>query len=140
MRRLKKLRFDVHHILDVYTKEVRSLLELAVPAWHSGLTKLQSYQIERVQKTAFKIIIGEDNVSYDLACDLLEMEPLEQRRIRLCLNFAKKDLKSPKTMFTKQNHPVNTRAKRTKVKEIMCRTTRYRKSPLPYLSNLLNES
>ena len=31
LRRLKKLNFDLLHILDVYTKEVRSLLELAVP-------------------------------------------------------------------------------------------------------------
>ena len=59
LRRLMKLNFYLLHILDVYTKEVRSLLELAVPVWHSGLNKLQSAQIERVQKTAFRIILGD---------------------------------------------------------------------------------
>ena len=49
LRRMKKLHFDIFQLLDVYTKEVRSLLELAVPVWHSSLTRLQSAQIERIQ-------------------------------------------------------------------------------------------
>ena len=36
-------------LVDAYKKEVRSLLELAVPVWNSGLTKNQCVQIERVQ-------------------------------------------------------------------------------------------
>jgi hypothetical protein len=39
LRRLKKFNLDIFKIFDVYSKEVRSLLELAVPVWHSGLTK-----------------------------------------------------------------------------------------------------
>ena len=42
---------------DVYTKEVRSMVELAVPVWHPGLTKNQSDDIERIQKVSFKIIL-----------------------------------------------------------------------------------
>ena len=38
LRRMKRMNMDPSHIWDVYTKEVRSLLELAVPVWHSGLT------------------------------------------------------------------------------------------------------
>ena len=38
LRRMKILGLDTEHILDTYTKEIRSVLELAVPAWHSGLT------------------------------------------------------------------------------------------------------
>ena len=122
LRRLKKLNFDLFHILDVYTKEVRSLLELAVPVWHSGLTRLQSAQIERVQKTAFHIILGDEYSGYDFACILLWMETLEQRRLRLCIKFT------------------NTWAKPSKVKEIICRTNCFRKSALPYLSSLLNST
>ena len=140
LRRLKKLNFDLFHILDVYTKEVRSLLELAVPVWHSGLTRLQSAQIERVQKTAFHIILGDEYSGYDFACILLGMETLEQRRLKLCIKFAKKDLKSQKTMFIKTKKTTNTRAKPSKVKEIICRTNRFRKSALPYLSSLLNST
>ena len=35
LRRMKVLSVSPHIILDVYTKEVRSVVELAVPAWHS---------------------------------------------------------------------------------------------------------
>ena len=53
LRRLKKFSLDTSQIFDVYVKEVRSLLEYAVPVWHSGLTRQQTNQIERIQKTAF---------------------------------------------------------------------------------------
>ena len=40
LRRLRKMSFDVSHLLDVYVKEIRPLLELAVPGWNSSLTKI----------------------------------------------------------------------------------------------------
>ena len=52
LRRLKQLNVDTAKILDVYMKEVRSLVELAVPAWHGLLTKSQSADVERVQRVA----------------------------------------------------------------------------------------
>ena len=89
----------------VYVKEIRSLLELAVPAWHSGLTLKQSADIERVQKVAVKVILselatGKSELTYDMVLVVLDLEPLEVRRERLCLSFAKKTLKSRhKDMF-----------------------------------------
>ena len=41
-------------LFDVYMKEIRSILEMAVPAWH---LKMQSKEIENVQKLALKIIV-----------------------------------------------------------------------------------
>ena len=71
LRRMKKMNLGQSHIFDVFTKEVRSLLELAVPVWHSELTKLQAAQIERVQKTALRFILGDAYISYNVACLLL---------------------------------------------------------------------
>ena len=39
LRRMLELDLDIYQMFDVYCKEVRSILELAVPVWHSGLTK-----------------------------------------------------------------------------------------------------
>ena len=36
IRRMKRLNVEPYIILDVYTKEIRPVLELAVSAWHSG--------------------------------------------------------------------------------------------------------
>ena len=52
LTRMKVLDIEPLVILDVYTKEIRSLLELAVPAWNSGLTQKQVADIERVLRVA----------------------------------------------------------------------------------------
>ena len=42
LRRLKMVVASSMDLLDVYMKQVRSILELAVPAWHSGITVRKS--------------------------------------------------------------------------------------------------
>ena len=88
LRRMKILNIDSYTICDVYVKEIRSLLELAVPAWHSGLTQKQSVDIERVQKVAVKVILsdcntGKSDFTYDMALVVLNLEPLYYRREKL---------------------------------------------------------
>ena len=58
LRRMKSLGMDNFTIMDVYFKEVRCHLELAVPVWHSGLTVKLSADIERVQRVAVTILTG----------------------------------------------------------------------------------
>ena len=70
LRRMKILNVEPYILFEVYMKEIRSVLELAVPAWHSALTKKQSIVIERVQKVAVSIILsdpvtGKCEYSYD---------------------------------------------------------------------------
>ena len=141
LRRMKNLGLETEYIFDTYTKEIRSVLELAVPAWHSGLTQKLSEDIERVQKTAFKIILGDYYFDYDVACTILETEPLKSRREKLCLKFAKKDLKSDKTMFNKIDNPNKTQQTRKKVvHEYKYNSNRFKNSSLPYLARLLNKT
>ena len=69
-------------------------MELAVPAWHSGLTQRQSADIERVQRVAVTIILSDSktgicNYSYNMALVILDLEPLEVRREKICIKFAK---------------------------------------------------
>ena len=96
-----KVKLDLDHAFDVYMKEVRSMLELAVPVWQSGLTKLQSGQIERIPKVAFEIMLGEHYTSYDCACSIFRVKTLEERHESLCLNLARKDLKSDNQCSTR---------------------------------------
>ena len=131
---------DIQTIFDVYTKEVRSILELAVPVWHSGLTRLQSKDIERIQKISFKIILGPVYENYTQACKYLATHSLEDRRIKLCLKFARKNLKSENCLFKKVAKNVNTRQSAKLVQEYRCRTSKYKKSSIPYLARLLNSN
>ena len=79
LRRLLKVDLDIHQMFDVYSKEIRSILVMAVPVWHPGLTKKQSADIESVQKMAMKIILQDQYVDYKLACSTLSAKTLEER-------------------------------------------------------------
>ena len=139
LRRMVKIDLDYPTMFDVYAKEVRSILEMAVPVWNSGLTKQQVTDIERLQKVAFRIMLGEKYISYQLACKKFSALTLEERRVKLCVKFARKNVNSENCMFTKLKKNVNTRQKTKMVKEYKCRTKRYQNSSLPYLAKLLNE-
>ena len=104
-----KLDLDIHKMFDVYIKEIRSILELAVPVWHSGLTKQQATDIERIQKMAFRIILQGDYINYKQACSVLSALTLEKRRAKLCSKFATKNMKSENSMFMKVGTHANTR-------------------------------
>ena len=95
-------------MLDVYQKQVRSVLELAVPVWQAGLTQQEVKQIERVQRTAFYIILGDNYKDYDNALDLLQCDRLAERRYKLCKNFVKKAVRNEqfKNWFCLNDDPV----------------------------------
>ena len=46
LKRMQSYKFTHYELYDVYQKEVRSVLEYAVPVWHSGLTQKQTSEIE----------------------------------------------------------------------------------------------
>ena len=144
MRRLKRIGASQHDLLDTYIKQVRSLLELAVPVWQPALTNYDITQIERVQKTAFSIILGGKYESYKCALDVLGMDTLEDRRKSLCLKFALKASVHPsfKSWFQKSNQhsrPRRLNDKPDKYAEPYARTNRFKDSAIPYLTRLLNE-
>ena len=111
LRRMLKLNLSTDQMFDVYTKEIRSILEMAVPVWHSGLTGQQTADIECIQKLAMKIILQDSYINYQLACLTFGTQTLEQRRIKLCTKFATKNLKSDNSFFTTVGTNVNTRQK-----------------------------
>jgi hypothetical protein len=96
LRRLKPLGASVDVLLEIYVTQIRNILEFAVAAWNSGLTKIHISQLERVQKCAFAIILEKNYLSYDNALNTLEMRTLSERRHDLCLKFATKSLKHDK--------------------------------------------
>ena len=81
---------------NIYFLFVRSLLEQSATVWHSSLTQENCDDLERVQKSAVKIILGPKYDCYKKSLVKLDMESLQERREFLCLTFAQKCLKSPK--------------------------------------------
>ena len=148
MRRLKSLGADTNDMLDVFNKQIRSVLELAAPVWHPNITIHEEKQIERIQKTAFYVILGEEYVDYEHALASLSADRLSDRRSSICQTFVKRTIKHPKygKWFSagteKQAPKPNTRApepKPPKFKPVPSRTDRYEKSSLPHLTRILND-
>ena len=147
LRRLSTLGANQSEMLDVYCKQVRSILEMAVPVWQAGLTQLEIKQIERVQRTALHIILGENYLHYENALEVLKCKKLSDRRYSLCENFVRKTIKHPRfnNWFCVNSEPapiVGTRNSKSKqilkYLPVKTRTDRFEDSPLPYLTNILN--
>ena len=97
---MRKSGLSQSELVDAYTKEVRSLLELAVPVWHSSLTAQESHQIERVQMSALSAILCNSDLSYRKALKATKLDTLASRREKMCLKFITKNMRSQKPLLT----------------------------------------
>ena len=141
IKRLKKNGACLTDLKDVFIKQVRSVLEFGVPVWNCGITQEEVYNIERVQKAFLYIALGQNYTCYQSALDTLELETLEERRLQLCKTFAKRASEHPKHQkwFEKyENVGSDTRSKKTTYKTPLARLDRFKESPIPYLTSLLN--
>ena len=99
LRRLSNLGAKHIDLIEIYTKQIRSVLELAVPAWQGGLSQAEKRAIERVQRCACNIILGSEYQSYSSALRTLGLETLEFWRLKRKMIFSlksEKDLKLKK--------------------------------------------
>ena len=140
LRNLKRFGAEEQELVDTYIQQIRSITEMACPAWNGGLTQQEQRGLERIQRTAMAIIRGDKHTTYQEALDHFGMDKLEVRRETLCLKFALKAYRNPKfTKWFAPNTPeVNTRSIQLPLKEIRFRTSRFKSSPIPYLTRLLN--
>ena len=140
LKRLKRLGANTQDLLDVYCKQIRSILEFGAPVWHPNLTSRDRGKEERVQKSAFCIILGRHFKSYNKALKSLRMDSLFTRREKVCKKFAVKSQKHPSftKWFKPQINQLTSRRKLPKFMEVFSRTKRFEKSPINFLINILN--
>ena len=143
LRKISNFGASWDDLKNIYILYIRSLLEQSCTVWHSGLTEENALDLERVQKSALRLILKESYKSYENALNILEIESLKERRESLYLYFAKKCLKSPKMKdlfpHNKKVHPMATRFEEF-FKLNHAKTERLKKSPVIYMQRLLNDS
>ena len=93
-----------------------------------------------MQRAALHIILGYRYSSYKEALALFGIDSLEDRRVKLCSKFAHKAVKHDKfTKWFKVNETrTRTRQQQPKYCHVRARLGRYQKSPLSYLTEILN--
>ena len=87
------IRFE--DLKNIYILFIRSILEQSATVWHSSISEENKSDLERVQKTALKIILDQRYKSYKNAFNILDLESLDDRRKYLCLTFARRSSKHP---------------------------------------------
>ena len=104
LRRVASFGTSIQDLKNIYILFVRSQLEQSSVVWHSSLTAENRNDLERVQKSAVKVILGGKYQSYKKSLDVLDLEKLDSRREYLCLKFAQKCASNEKT---KDMFPLN---------------------------------
>ena len=142
LKRLKNLGCDLSELIAVYLRMVRSVCEFAVPFWGPLITKKECARIERIQKTSLHVILGDNFKNYSEALLKCNLEKLGTRRTELIKKFAIKTAANPKFTgwFIKNNEAL--RPSRTILqpyKESMSRTERFKRSPIPHFTRVLNQ-
>ena len=112
---------------------IRSVLEYACPVWSTCLPKKLSYELESIQRRAFRIM--DSSLSYEEACDQFNMKTLLQRREDICAKFFK-DMTNPKHRLhdllpERKTHHHDLRSKITYPLP-RCKTERYKNSFVPW--------
>ena len=137
LRRLKALGASITTLLEHYKKSIRLVLEFGAPLWTASLTKANIEDIEKVQKTSFKVIMGHNYSSYRRVLLFLEEVTLEERRMEMCKKYAKQQVKNPKmSMLFRKSNSITRQAK--PYIEPMTRTKRAYDGCVPFLTRLLN--
>ena len=142
LHKSSKFTTNRNDLKKIYILQVRSKLEQSAVVWHSSLTQKCKSKLERVQKSALRVILGPRYINYSDALLKLNLETLDERRKNLCLKFAKKCLSVDKfkKMFplNEKSHKMRKRNnERFKVNKSL--TERHKASAIPFMQRLLNE-
>ena len=130
------------HLIHIYKSQVRGSLEYCSTVWHSGLSESDTKDIERVQKAAVRVIMGNKYQGYEQALKFLKLDSLKERRVKMALTFAKRSLKlehfSKLFPLNESNHLMSMRSSERYVISYS-NTQRRERSAIPFLQRLLND-
>ena len=143
LRRLRSLGTPAAELASVYTHFILPKLTYASPAWSSSLTATQRHQLERVQKRACRLILGNQFTNYQAALHTLHLTTLQERHTHLLQKFACKlllhtrhrDLLPPPAL-----HPRPSIRHTNTLVPIRSRTDRYANSAIPFMVKYLNKN
>jgi hypothetical protein len=145
LRRMKALGVDQATLVQFWCSEGRVHLEAACQVWNGAITAAQSRALSRVQRVAMAAISGSWDRSHSGQLRRLSLEPLPERRTRLCRRWARRTATGSKSRHrdlfeVAQYGRAEGRSGRPRpcYREPHARTAGYAKSALPYLTGLLN--
>ena len=79
LHKLVKFHLPTEEMVEIYILFIRCMLEYCCVVWHSSITEEESTNIERVQKTALRIILGHTYTDYKSALEVTGLDNLSVR-------------------------------------------------------------
>ena len=80
IRNMKAFGATKEELVHMWIVMCRSKLEQACVVWHSSLTKENSEDLERIQKSFAKLVLQEKYITYEEALIRLNLNSLADRR------------------------------------------------------------
>ena len=143
LRKSAEFTNSVEDLKNIYKSYVRNLLEQSSVVWGSSLSEENKTDIERVQKNACRIILGNKYTNYENSLEVIGLENLEERRTSLAFKFGQNCIQNQRIRklfpLRKKQHKFKTR-KEEKFKIFKCKKKRLQTSTIPYLRKILNEN
>ena len=143
LRRLRSLGAPADELRGVYLTFILPKLMYASPAWSSSLNLTQRQQLERVQKRAFRVILGPAYRSYEDALTCLSLPRLASRHQEALDKFGEGLLRHPRLRhLLPPDVPPPVRATRhhNRVAPLRApRTDRYHHSAVPTMVRAINK-
>ncbi|XP_076052858.1 uncharacterized protein LOC143032271 [Oratosquilla oratoria] len=142
LSRLKSLGTPTSELQEVYKTFIIPTLMYASPAWSSSLTLTQRQKLERVQKRAYRIILGLVYSGYDHALTTLTLSRVSQRHGEALKKFGENLFSHPRHRhFLPPDAPPprhKTRHRNMLVPIKVPRTARYKNSAIPSIVHIIN--
>ena len=141
LRKVASFKPPIDDLKNIYMLYIRSILEQSCVVWHNSLTEENSQDLERVQKAAVRIMLGEKYTDYENGLMKVDLDKLNDRREHLCLKFAKNCINNEKTkdLFKMNEKTHNMEARNTEEFQVNhANTGRLKDSSIPYMQRLLN--
>ena len=104
---------------------VRSILEQSCVVWNSSLSEENIEDLERVQKAAVRVMLGQKYTNYEDGLEKLNQIKLSDRRNELCLKFAKKCLEC---LFPTEEQKTSNDNKKTS--QVFSKQSKNKKTPI----------
>lgn len=142
LRKLSEFGAPKEDLKLIYILYIRSILEQNSVVWHSSLTEQNKQDLERIQKSAVRIILKRNYDNYEKELLKLDLECLNNRRDALNLSFIQKSIKNGTlTDLFPLNNKIHTMNTRNSEKYLVshCNTERLKKSTIPHMQKILNE-
>ena len=137
LNHLKRAGISQPILLKVYCTMLRPVIEFCSAVYHSLLTEQQSDNLERLQKSALRIIYGFGK-EYSEIIELAGIPTLKARRIIAFENFARNISRNERYNWFPLDEGERSTRQKKKYKEMFARTDRLYKSPLYSKRRFLN--